>query len=258
MAVQARFCGRCGAMLNPQSPFCGRCGAPVVALTAVAQPASYAYPMAPAPARARGAGRGAQVAVAVGLLLVLSVVTVAVSAFAASKVIGSHPTCLVNCGAKFVSPLTEAHTYKSASFGFEVDYFSSWKLRTQDSAHVTLGTRAGLLQVTGSRASDQPDIVLLNTVAALPNSEWQSVARVSDLKGAHLGDQDGIGAVYSANLVGSNAKAVKVRFAIVVATRGNVTVVFFAVNPSDPKNYPHGIPEGQAFDYVCQEFRWGS
>ena len=245
-------------MLNPQSPFCGRCGAPVVALTAVAQPSSYTYPMAPAPTRARGFGAG-QVAVAVGLLLVLSVITVAVSAFAASRVIGgTHQTCVVNCGAKFVAPLAEANTYKSASFGFQVDYFSSWKLRSQDSSHVTIGTRAGLLQVTGSRANEQPDIVLLNTVAALPNSEWQSVSRVAALKGAHLGDQDGVGAVYQANLIGSNAKAVRVRFAIIVATKGNVTVVFFALNPSDPKNYPHGIPEGQAFDYVCQEFRWTS
>jgi hypothetical protein len=31
----------------------------------------------------------------------------------------------------------------------------------------------------------------------------------------------------------------------------------FGVNPADPKNYPSGIPEGQGFDAVLQEFQWG-
>lgn len=256
MAVTPRFCGRCGAMVPPGSPFCGRCGAPQVALTAVAQPQAYAYPVGPAPEPTR-AFSGTQIAIAVGLMVVLSVITIAVSAFAASKVISSQkPSCTVNCGAKYVDPLPESKTYKSSSLHFEVDYSSSYKLRSQDSAHVTVGTRLGLFQLSGMRTSDQPDIVLLNTVAALPNAEWQSVARVSVLKGAHLGSQNGIGAVYSANLIGSNAKATKVRFVVVVAAKNGVTVVFFALNPVDTKNFPNGIPEGQAFDYVCQEFRW--
>jgi hypothetical protein len=31
----------------------------------------------------------------------------------------------------------------------------------------------------------------------------------------------------------------------------------FGVNPADPKNYPNGIPEGERFDTVLQEFQWG-
>jgi len=256
MAVTPRFCGRCGAMVPPGSPFCGRCGAPQLALTAVAQPSPYAYPAAPAPASTR-AFSGTQIAIAIGLMVVLSVITIAVSAFAASKVISSQkPPCTSNCGAKYVEPLPESKTYKSSSLHFEVDYSSAYKLRSQDSSHVTIGTRLGLFQISGTRTSDQPDIVLLNTVSALPTAEWQSIARVSDLKGAHLGSQNGIGAVYSANLIGANAKASKVRFVVIVAAKNGVTVVFFGLNPADTKNYPHGIPEGQAFDYVCQEFRW--
>jgi hypothetical protein len=68
--------------------------------------------------------------------------------------------------------------------------------------------------------------------------------------------QDGVGAVYSANLVGSSQQATPVRFAVIAATRNGVTVVVFAVNPSDPKNSPHGMPEGQQFDYLCTEFMW--
>ena len=261
MAVQTRFCGRCGAQLAFGTPFCGRCGAPQVAMASVAQP-SYAYPLAPpqAPPRSPGGlGRvsGPQIAVAVGLLIVLSIVTVVVSALAVSKVILPHQTCTVNCGAKYVAPLPESNTYRSSAYKFEVDYSSAWKLRSQGDAQVSIGTRLGLVQVSGMRTPDEPGIVILSTVAALPNQEWQSVARVSNLKGAHLGDQDGQGAVYSANLIGSNAKATLVRFVVIVAKKGGVTVVLFALNPSDPKNYPNGIPEGQAFDYMCQEFRWG-
>ena len=58
-------------------------------------------------------------------------------------------------------------------------------------------------------------------------------------------------------MVGSNATATKVMFVVIAATRGGVSVVLFAVNPSDLKNFPNGMPEGQEFDYLCQEFRWG-
>jgi hypothetical protein len=93
-------------------------------------------------------------------------------------------------------------------------------------------------------------------VTNLPSSKWQDVIRLSDLKGAHIGDQDGQGAIYSANLIGSNATAIKVRIAVTAATRGGVSVVIFAVDPAAPKDFPNGMPEGDDFDYLCQEFRW--
>jgi hypothetical protein len=46
-------------------------------------------------------------------------------------------------------------------------------------------------------------------------------------------------------------------FVVIAATRAGVSVVLFAVNPADLKSYPNGMPEGQEFDYLCQEFRWG-
>jgi hypothetical protein len=76
------------------------------------------------------------------------------------------------------------------------------------------------------------------------------------LKGAHLGEQNGLGSIYSANYIGSNSSAVQVRFAVVAATRGNVTVLMFAIDPADTKDFETGIPEGQAFDYVASEFTW--
>src|SRR5258706_15092295 len=50
MAVQTRYCGRCGAPLLPGAVFCGRCGAPQLAPAAVmpmAASALAAPPMAP-------------------------------------------------------------------------------------------------------------------------------------------------------------------------------------------------------------------
>jgi len=43
---------------------------------------------------------------------------------------------------------------------------------------------------------------------------------------------------------------------VIAATRGDVTVIVFAVDPADPKGSPNGMPEGQAFDYLCTEFSW--
>src|SRR6266568_2176498 len=106
MAVQARFCGICGAQVPPGAPFCGRCGSPQAPLPVATMPA-YAYPAAP-PRQATGVRRagGSQIAVAVGLLIILAAVTVGVSSFVASQVIGgTHKPCTSNCGARIVTPL---------------------------------------------------------------------------------------------------------------------------------------------------------
>ena len=209
-----RFCGNCGAQLPPGAPFCGRCGAPQAQLPVATFPA-YTYPSAPARPRT-GSGRvtSSQVMVAAGLLIILSVVTVAGSAFAVSQVLGTHKPCTQNCGARIVTPLPAPASYKSSAYGFEVDYNPNWTVRSQDAQSVTLATKLGLLSVVGAKSGQPLDQVMQSTVSALPTSQWQDVSHVSDLKGAHIGDQNGVGSVYSANLVGSNATAVKVRFVI--------------------------------------------
>ncbi len=257
MAAQARYCGRCGAPVAPGATFCGRCGAPVAQVAAAVVP-SYRYPVAPAPLYRTGRQwRSSQIAIAGGLLAILAVVTVAVSLFAVSHAIGgSHPTCTANCAPHFVTPLPAPATYTSSTYKFQVDYDSAWTLRSQDATSITLGTKLGLVSVVGTQGGQPLSQVLQSTVTSLPTAQWQDVAQVSDLKGAHIGDQDGIGAVYSANLIGTNSTSAQVRFAVIVATKGGVTVVVFAADPADPKNSPNGIPEGQSFDYMCSEFRW--
>jgi hypothetical protein len=196
--------------------------------------------------------------VAAGLLIILSVVTVAVSTFAVSQVLGTHKSCTSNCGARIVTPLPAPASYKSSAYGFQVDYNPNWTVRNQDANSITLATKIGLLSVVGSKSGQPLDQVIQSAVSALPTSQWQDVTHVSDLKGAHIGEQDGSGAVYSANLVGSNATATVIRFVIIAATKNGVTVVIFGADPADLKNYPSGIPEGEEFDSLCQEFQWGS
>jgi hypothetical protein len=220
----------------------------------------YSYPVAPRSAYPTPRRYGtSQVAIAGALLAIIAIVTVALSAFAVSRFVGgSRSTCTVNCAPKIITPLPESNTYRSATYKFEVDYSSTWTVRSQDSSGISLGTRLGLVQVVGMKSGQTLQQVIQATVAALPSANWQDVVQFSDLKGAHVGDQDGLGAVFSANLIGSNSTSSKVQFAVIVASRAGVTVVIFAVDPADIKNSPHGMPEAQSFDYVCSEFRWGS
>ena len=256
-----RYCGRCGAPLGLGATFCGRCGTPVALQAAVAPP-PYAYPQAypQVPRAAYPTARQVKLGpamIAGGLIVILLVIAVVISAFAVSQLAsGSHQTCRSNCSPKFVTPLAEQASYKSSAFKFQVNYASNWTVRSQDANGITLGTKLGSVQVNGM-SGGSPDQVLQSTVNALPSSRFQDVTLVSNLKGAHVGDQDGIGSVYSANFLGTSQTASKVRFAVIVAARGNVTVVVFALDPADPKNSPNGMPEGQEFDYLCTEFVWG-
>ena len=255
MAVAPRFCGRCGAQVALGATFCGRCGAPVAAQ--VAPPPVYTYAVAgPATYPTTRQLRLSQATIAGAMLVLLAIVTVAVSAFAVSRLAGGlRSACTVNCAPKFVTPLPEAAAYRSSAFNFQVNYNSQWTVRAKDANGVTLGTRIGSIQVVGARGGTTAQ-ALQSTVSALPTGTWQDVTLVSNLKGAHLGDQDGLGAVYSANLIGAGSAAVNVRFAVIAANRNGVTVVVFAVNPADTKSSPSGMAEGAEFDYLCTEFAW--
>lgn len=248
-----RYCGRCGAPLPPGATFCGRCGTPAALQAAVAPP-MYRYPAAPSAARPY---RLAPALIAGGLVLILIVVAVVVGGIAVSQFAsGSHSTCTSNCSPKFVTPLAEEASYRSTAYKFQVNYSSAWTVRSQDANGVVLGTKLGYVSVAGSIGSNTAQ-ALQSAVSALPSSQFQDVTVVGALRGAHIGNQDGVGTIYAANFVGPNQTAAKVRFAVMAASRHGVTVTVFALNPADPKTYPNGIPEGQAIDYLCTEFVWG-
>jgi hypothetical protein len=265
MAVQGAFCGNCGAPLAPGAPFCGVCGTPVrPAVPVQAGPPAYqaypgyAYPRAqPAPGRI-SRDHTTQIAVAMGLIALLILATVIVSIIAINNNAGRHPVCTQNCGPKIVTPLPEQASFKSSKFGFEVAYDAAWKVEQKNEAGVELGTEAGAVTVVGQQANQPLDQVINAFVGGLPSATYQDVTPVMDLKGAHLGDENGLGAIYSANFIGSNSSAIKVRFAMIAASKNGVTVVMFAIDPADTKDFPSGIPEGQEFDYMCTTFQWAA
>ena len=227
-------------------------------MQAVAAQPAYRYPQAP-PARYPPGGQFklAPALIAGGLIVILIAVAVVVSGLALSQIASGHrATCTANCTPKLVSPLPEEASYRSSAFKYQVNYSSSWTVRSQDAAGITLATKLGSVQVTGMTAGNN-DQVLQAAVSALPSSQFQDVKLVAALRGAHIGNQDGVGQIYSASFVGASQTATKVRFAMIVATERGVTAVIFALNPADPKSSPNGMPEGQAFDYLCTEFAWG-
>jgi hypothetical protein len=258
MAVQApAYCGRCGAPLAPGARFCGRCGTPSMLQAAVAPPV---YNYAPAPRGAyptAGQAKLAPALIAGGMILILVVVALVAGGIAVSQIgRGGHSTCTTNCPPKFVTPLPEQASYKSSTYKFQVNYSSRWTVRDQSGSSLTLGTRLGLVQVTGA-AGTTPDAAIHAAIFALPSSSWQDVTEVGPLKGAHVGEVQGVGAIYSANLVGASQTATKVRIAVVAANNKGVTVVVLAADPADTKGSPNGFPEAQEVDYLCTEFVWG-
>lgn len=219
-------------------------------------PPAYQYARAPRARYATGQGKLAPALIAGGLVLVLVVVAVVVGGFAIAQfAAGRHSACTTNCAPKIVTPLPEEASFRSTKYNFVVSYSSAWTVRDQDESGVTLGTRIGSIEIFGTDGRS-PDQAVDFVVASLPTSKWQDVTRVGRVRGAHVGDELGVGAVYSANLISGSQAAVKVRFAVIAATRGGVTVVVFAVDPADTKGSPNGMPDSQAFDYLCTEFSW--
>jgi len=273
MAAQAGFCGNCGAPLAPGATFCGNCGTPVarpavqaVAAAPGAYPAypgypayqGYAYPRAqPAPGRI-SRNHTTQIAVAVGLISLLILGAVVVSLIALTNNTGSHSVCTQNCGPKIGTALPEQATFTSSQFGFQVDYDASWTIQNKTGTSVQISSDAGGVVVMGQRAGQPLEQVIAGFAGGLPSATYQDVKALSDIKGAHLGDQGGMGILYSANFIDSSSNAIKVRFALIAASKGGVTVLMFAINEADTKGFASGMPEGQRFDYMCTEFRWAS
>src|SRR5207237_9440151 len=109
-----------------------------------------------------------------------------------------------------LTPLCDEAPSRTPTSHLQASCSSAWTLRTQDAKGITLGTRLGSVEVAGFSGGN-PDQAVASAVSALPSSKWQDVTLVMNLKGAHLGEQDGVGAVYAANLVGSSQAAAKVR-----------------------------------------------
>jgi len=102
MAVQTRYCGRCGAPLVPGAVYCGRCGAPQLAMAAIpavatalaapptAPPAAYGYRVAqPGAFPQAGRTKVPQWMVIGGVLVILAIAVVTITGFALARSFGT-------------------------------------------------------------------------------------------------------------------------------------------------------------------------
>jgi hypothetical protein len=257
----ARFCGRCGAPIAPGALYCGNCGAPLATApptaAAVAYPAypQYVYPYAPArPPDARlgplllgGAMAG---------VLVLAVLALSVFAVVARG--SSFKPCTARCGPRTVTPFPEQNSFTSKAFRFRVGYPAGWSIQDHDDSSVAFSTRlSGAFLVQGEKPGKSDDALIQQAISSLPSSRWQNVQPLGPIHGAHIGQQDGSGQLFSASLEPAGGQAQKVRIAVIAATHSGVSVTIMGIDPADDQHSPNGIPEAELFDYVLAEFTWG-
>jgi hypothetical protein len=214
----------------------------------------YRYVYAPAaPARPQVGPVGW--AAALGGVVGFAVLLFSLVAILAIK--GVFAPCTVNCGPLRVTPFPEPSSFTSRAFGYKVGYPSTWSIEQQDDAGIVLATKLhGSFAVRGTKNGKSDDQLLQDAIAGLPSSQWQNVQEVGPLHGAHIGGQDGVGRIYSAQVAPAGGQAENVRIAVVAANRGGLSVIAFGVDPADVKGSPNGIPEASSFDYVLAEFTW--
>jgi hypothetical protein len=258
----ARFCGRCGAPNPGGAPYCGKCGAPLAAWmpagVAVAAPVApypqYRYSYAPGPPARSHVGPLAWAAVLGG---VIGFAVLVFSLVAVLAIRGAFFPCTASCGPLRVTPFPEASSFTSRAYGYKVGYPSSWSVEQKDDTAVVLSTKLhGSFVVRGTKNGKSDDQLVQQAIADLPSSQWQNIQEVGPLHGAHIGVQNGVGRIYSAQVAPSGGQAENVRIAVVAANRGGLSVVALGVDPADVKGSPNGIPEANSFDYVLAEFTW--
>jgi hypothetical protein len=181
----------------------------------------------------------------------------ALAVFALLAAQGTFRPCTQRCGPRQVTPLPELSSFTSSTYHYAVGYPPNWSIQQQDGGSVAFSTRIrGAFVVRGQRAGKPESQLIQEAIAGLPSSQWQNVQLVAPIHGAHIGFQDGAGAVYSADLAPAGGQALKVRIAVLAASKGALSVTVMGIDPADPEHSPNGIPEADDFDYVLSEFSW--
>jgi hypothetical protein len=188
---------------------------------------------------------------------VLGFAVLVLSLFAVLAIRGVFAPCTARCGPIRATPFPEPSSFTSRAYGYQVGYPSSWTIQQEDDGGVVLGTRLhGSFTVRGQKGGKPDEQLIREAIAGLPSSQWQNIQEVSSIRGAHVGGQDGVGKIYSAQLMPAVGQAQNVRIAVLAAHRGSLSIVAVGVDPADVKGSPNGIPEANAFDYVLAEFTW--
>jgi hypothetical protein len=97
--------------------------------------------------------------------------------------------------------------------------------------------------------------LITQKIAQLESPELPDLALAGTIHGAHIGSAEGQGQLYSATFTPSSGagRSLVVRIGIIVARKGDTTVVATAFVPYDTSR---GRPLGDDIDYAMAEFRW--
>jgi hypothetical protein len=178
---------------------------------------------------------------------------------------GPKPPCVAYCPPPTASaqqasatPLGEAHTYKSADFGFELDYPEGWSAST-DGSTASLQTTSGRLWVDGDRSGKPPTQLVIDSIKGFDPTKLPDIRPARTILGARVGVVPGTGQVYAATLVpgSGGGQALAVRIPIVAAVQGGLGLVATGLAPFDSSS-PGEVGGGDNLDYALTEFRWPS
>src|SRR5207253_3021595 len=131
---------------------------------------------------------------------------------------------------------TGPQTFKSSKFGFSVDYgdIPGWSIKKSGSDGVLFNTRAGQLEVVGGRTSASALQLIQQRVSSL-SSAFPDLRAAGAIDGAHLGDENGVGAFYDATLTpqSGGGQALLIRVGVIVVHAHGMTVMATALAPYD-------------------------
>jgi hypothetical protein len=174
----------------------------------------------------------------------------------------SKPPCTIDCpppelpASVATAPLmAEQQTFTSSDFGFQVDYTDDWKLKRSSGSGALFSTRYGELEVVGLRTSSTALQLIEQRIGKFDSADLPDLREVGAIRGAHIGSIEGEGELYSATFTPSSGsgRSLLVRIAIVVARKGDTTVLATALVPYDQKA---GRVLADDVDYAMTEFRW--
>jgi hypothetical protein len=189
------------------------------------------------------------------LLAVIAIGAIAVTVVAALLTPAPATPCTQHCGPTGGLAVPQPARYHSPDFGFDVAYTDPWKIVQQDRKSVLFQTSTGQFLVYGQAAGKSDQQLVEDGVAALPDSQFQSVTPSNSIRGAHVGYQNGAGTVYSATFLPQGGRALRTRIAVIAATKKGVSVTTVGIDPLVPQA-PNGIPEGSQFDAALSQFQW--
>lgn len=246
-------------------------GQPQYAQTGVAQPyggsygpynqASWRHVGAATPAKSHRA-RPWLIAVA-GVVALIIVLTIA-----GRLLIPSTPTCPAPCRIPppRVQPLSAPHTYTSSTYGFKVDYDTSfmgpshiveqngseiiWDL-TASGGGGSINFPYGVFgQAANGRTAEQVS-------QSYQSSQFPQATMLYQITQAGLGYEPGWGAVYDLNVQAPDGGSIDSRLFIVTSISGNTAVTFagigFVKSEQEEHPNPSGTPMAQIFSFLLNQ-----